>query len=422
MRTERENEVNIGNPKSIPFLDLVSPHAELKSELCQVFETALETGGFVGGPMVENFEREFASYCEAQFCIGVGSGTDALMFALVAAGVKAGDVVVTVPNTFIATAEAISQAGALPDFVDVNEQTYNMDVDKLREYCEKQCQVDQQTGKLINRKLQRPVTAIIPVHLYGQPAHMDTILEIAERYKLIVIEDACQAHGASYRSNRDRKWKKAGSIGHAAAFSFYPGKNLGACGEGGAVTTNDESTARKIRMLRDHGQVQKYYHEVEGYNGRLDAIQAGILSTKLGHLQEWNKKRREAAARYRELFRAADADIVLPSEPVWSKSVYHLFVVRVQNRQDLQRYLAENKIGTGIHYPVPLHLQKAYQGLGYGEGDFPVTERIASELLSLPMFPQITEEQQRRVVEAVLNFAQTTLQTQTAGRYLFAAS
>ncbi len=423
MRTERENEVNSVNPKSIPFLDLVAPHEELKAQLCQVFESALETGGFVGGPSVESFENEFARYCGARYCIGVGSGTDALTFALLAAGVRAGDVVLTVPNTFIATAEAISQAGAQPDFVDVDERTYNMDVEQLREYVETQCYVDQQTGILINRKLRKPVTAIIPVHLYGQPADMDAILAIAERYQLMVIEDACQAHGAAYRSSRDNKWKRIGSIGSAAAFSFYPGKNLGACGEGGAVTTNDERIARKIRMLRDHGQVQKYYHEVEGYNGRLDAIQAGILSVKLKHLHDWNKKRQKAAAHYRELFQAADASLVLPYEPAWAKGVYHLFVVRVQNRQDLQKYLAEAKIGTGIHYPVPLHLQKAYQDLGYAEGDFPVTERVASELLSLPMFPQITEEQQRRVVEAVLNFVvETTSQSQTGRQYLFAAS
>jgi len=411
------------NIKSIPFLDLVSPHMELKAELCEVFQSALETGGFVGGPMVETFESEFAAYCEAKFCVGVGSGTDALTFALLATGLKAGDVVLTVPNTFIATTEAISQAGGTPDFVDINEQTYNMDVDKLAEYLETQCYVDQQSGNLVSRKLQKPVSAVIPVHLYGQPADMDPILALAERYGLTVIEDACQAHGARYHSSRQQRWQTAGSIGRAAAFSFYPGKNLGACGEGGAVTTNDESVARHIRMLRDHGQLQKYYHQLPGYNGRLDAIQAGILNIKLKRLQEWNKKRREAAARYLALFRAAGADVVMPHNPAWAKSVYHLFVIRVQNRQELQKYLSQEKIGTGIHYPVPLHLQNAYQGLGYAEGDFPVAERVASELLSLPMFPQITEEQQRRVVESILNFTnENALQSKRAGRYVFAAS
>lgn len=395
-------------PKSVPFLDLIAPHEELKAELCGVFQTALETGGFVGGPVVLEFEKDFAKYCDTQHCVGVGSGTDALTFALMAAGVQAGDIVVTVPNTFIATTEAISQAGARPDFVDIDEQTYNMDVRKLRDYLEVDCYRDAETGKLINRRLRKPVTAVIPVHLYGQPANMDPIQELAERYDLLVIEDACQAHGASYYSSRDRRWKRAGSIGKAAAFSFYPGKNLGACGEGGAVTTNDEAVARKIRMLRDHGQAQKYYHDVEGYNGRLDAIQAGILQAKLARLEGWNEKRREAAKRYQELFSAADVSLVTPVEPSWAKGVYHLYVVRVQEREELQKYLAAEKIGTGIHYPVPLHLQRAYQALGYKQGDFPVAESVSSELLSLPMFPQITEDQQRRVVDAVLNFATTS--------------
>ena len=327
------------------------------------------------------------------------------MFALLATGVRAGDVVLTVPNTFIATAEAISQAGAVPDFVDINEDTYNVDVDKLAEYLETQCYVDQQTGKLINRKLQKPVTAIIPVHLYGQPADMDPIVALAERYQLIVIEDACQAHGAAYRSNRGQAWKKAGSMGRAAAFSFYPGKNLGACGEGGAVTTSDESIARKIRMLRDHGQTRKYYHEVEGYNGRLDAIQAGILSAKLRHLQQWNDKRRVAAERYRQLFRATDAPLVLPYEPAWSHGVHHLFVVRVQNREDLQKYLADNKIGTGIHYPVPVHQQPAYAGrLASGPSGLGLTERAAPQILSLPIYPQLPDEAVDRVISEIRTF------------------
>lgn len=403
--------------KSVPFLDLVAPHEELKAELCDVFQRALETGGFIGGPAVEEFEKEFARYCDAQYCVGVGSGTDALTFALVAAGVESGDVVVTVPNTFIATAEAISQAGGQPDFVDIDERTYNMDARKLQEYLQTDCYVDLDSGSLINRKLGKKVTAIIPVHLYGQPVDMDAILELADRYGLMVIEDACQAHGANYYSAREQRWKRAGSMGRAAAFSFYPGKNLGACGEGGAVTTNDESLARKIRMLRDHGQSQKYYHDVEGYNGRLDAIQAGILRAKLKRLPEWNEKRREAARRYQELLGAADISLVMPHEPSWAEGVYHLFVVRVQNREELQKYLAGEKIGTGIHYPVPLHQQRAYQHLGFQEGAFPVTERVSSELLSLPMFPQITEEQQRSVVEAISKFVTKAAQP----RYFVAA-
>lgn len=408
------------NPKSIPFLDLVAPHEELKAELCNVFQTALESGGFVGGPVVEGFERDFARYCEAQYCVGVGSGTDALTFALIASGLEAGDIVVTVPNTFIATGEAISQAGGHPDFVDVDERTYNMDVRKLQEYLENNCYVEAGTGALINRKLQKRVAAIIPVHLYGQPADMDAILALAERYKLFVIEDACQAHGASYYSAKDDCWKRAGSMGKAAAFSFYPGKNLGACGEGGAVTTNDESVARKIRMLRDHGQARKYHHDMEGFNGRLDAIQAGILQVKLGRLDDWNQKRREAAARYGEMFGAAAEQMALPVEPSWAEGSYHLYVVRVQDREALQNHLTAEKIGTGIHYPVPLHLQRAYQTLGYQAGDFPVAERVSGELLSLPMFPQITAEQQQRVVQAVLAFVTDSAKA-GAGKYFVAA-
>jgi len=393
--------------KAIPFLDLVAPHAELMDELCATVRTALETAGFIGGPMVQGFEADFAKYCDAQHSIGVANGTDALRFAFIAAGIGNGDVVITVPNTFIATTEAISQAGAHPVFVDIDEQTYNMDPAKLQEYIELECEVDSQTGRLIEKKTGRRVTAVVPVHLYGQMADMDAILELAERYNLIVIEDACQAHGAEYFSKRENRWCKAGSMGKAAAFSFYPGKNLGACGEAGGVTTNDAEIAKKIRMLRDHGQSQKYYHEIEGYNGRLDAIQAGFLRTKLKHLPDWTEKRRTAAARYQEMFGAFDEKINPPYEPSWSKAVYHLFVVRVPNRDELIKHLAAEQIGSGIHYPVPLHLQRAYDSLGYRRGDFPVTERVAAEILSLPMFPQLQEEQQRRVVSEVMSFVAT---------------
>jgi dTDP-4-amino-4,6-dideoxygalactose transaminase len=250
----------------------------------------------------------------------------------------------------------------------------------------------------------RPVGAIVPVHLYGQTADMDPILELAERYGLQVIEDACQAHGAEYLSKRDNRWKKAGSMGRAAAFSFYPGKNLGACGEGGAVTTNDTDLAKKIRMLRDHGQSQKYFHELEGFNGRLDAIQAGILQIKLRHLADWNESRRDAASRYRDLFVEANAGNLPPYEPDWTTSVYHLYVIRVQDRTGLIQHLAQANIGTGIHYPVPLHLQNAYKSLGYKDGDFPVSEAVAAEIVSLPMFPNLRADQQERVVSEVMKF------------------
>jgi dTDP-4-amino-4,6-dideoxygalactose transaminase len=388
----------------IPFLDLAAPHAQLKKELQAVFAEALRTGGFVGGAMVEGFERDFAGFCGTQHCVGVASGTDAVRFALMAAGLRTGAIVVTVPNTFIATTEAITQAGGYPDFVDIDERTYGMDPEKLREYLEVQCRMDQVTGELINRRSGRPIAAVVPVHLYGQPVDMDPILELAARYNLVVIEDACQAHGAEYFSRRASAWKKAGSMGRAAAFSFYPGKNLGACGEGGAVTTTDPELAQNIRMLRDHGQSHKYYHDIEGYNGRLDAIQAGILSVKLRHLAAWNGQRREVARQYNELL-AGVAEVETPEEAAWARAVYHLYVVRVTNRAVLQQQLADEGIGTGIHYPVPLHLQKAYVGLGYKLGDLPVAERVSGEILSLPLFPSLTSEQACRVAERVMAFA-----------------
>lgn len=388
---------------NVPFLDLVTPHLELELELLQVFQKALHTAGFIGGPMVEAFEKAFAAFCDSQYAVGVNSGTDALRFALTACGVKQGDVVVTVPNTFIATTEAISQAGALPEFVDIDEQTYNMSPVKLEAYLDKQCSLDPE-GKLVSRRSGRPVTAILPVHLYGQMADMDPILELAERYGLIVIEDACQAHGAEYFSRKQNRWVKAGSMGRAAAFSFYPGKNLGACGEAGAATTNDISIAQTMKMLRDHGQAKKYYHDMEGYNGRLDAIQAGLLHVKLGHLPQWNESRRERAAEYGRLLQAADCGVKPVCEPSWSKAVYHLYVVRSDDREGLMKHLKDAGVGTAIHYPIPLHLQKAYSNLNYRAGDFPVAERVASEIVSLPMFPQLSAEQQAQVVNAIVSF------------------
>jgi len=383
--------------QNIPFLDLVTPHVELEQELTAVFQQVIRTAGFIGGPMVDGFEKAFAAFCDTKFSVAVNSGTDALRFAIMACGIHPGDVVVTVPHTFIATTEAISQAGALPEFVDIDEQTYNMDPGKLREYLETQCTKDK-SGKLISRRSGHPVTAVVPVHLYGQTADMDAILELADRYGLVVIEDACQAHGAEYFSRKHNRWMKAGSMGRAAAFSFYPGKNLGACGEAGATTTNDEAIAAKVKMLRDHGQAKKYYHDVEGYNGRLDAMQAGFLSAKLKHLPHWNEKRRRSAERYRQFLGNCEG-VILPYEPKWSKAVYHLFVIRVADREQLKDSLAAAGIGTGIHYPIPLHLQKAYATLPYKKGDFPVTERVAAEILSLPMFPGLTEAMQVRVAE-----------------------
>lgn len=388
----------------IPFLDLVSPHVELQEELVSVFTTALRTAGFIGGPMLEAFEKEFAAFCDVQECVGVGSGTDALRFALMAAGVKPGDAVVTVPNTFIATAEAISQAGARPLFVDIDGRTYNMDPARLRLFLETDCAIEPKSGQWVHRKTGQPVTAVVPVHLYGQTADMDPILELAEQFKLVVVEDACQAHGAEYFSKEQNRWRRAGSMGLAAAFSFYPGKNLGACGEAGAVTTNDAEIARKVRMLRDHGQAKKYYHDMEGYNGRLDAIQAGILRVKLKHLAGWNEKRRQAATRYRELLADLAPRVGLPHQPEWARPVWHLYVIRTPNRDGLLAHLAASGIGAGIHYPIPLHRQRAYESLGYATGAFPTTEGVAPDILSLPMFPQLTAEDQSVVVDHVRRF------------------
>jgi len=399
--------ISTNTHNSIPFLDLVTPHVELEQELTDVFRKAIRSAGFIGGPMVEEFEKAFATFCDVSHSVAVSSGTDALRFALMAAGVKPGDVVVTVAHTFIATTEAISQAGALPEFVDIDEQTYNMDPAKLAEYLETQCTVDA-AGSLISRRSGRPVTAVVPVHLYGQMADMDAILELAGRYRLVVVEDACQAHGAEYFSKKHNRWMKAGSMGRAAAFSFYPGKNLGACGEAGAATTNDAGIAKTMKMLRDHGQATKYYHDLEGYNGRLDAIQAGLLHVKLNYLPKWNTQRRERAAEYKRLLESADTALIPPYEPSWSRAVYHLYVVRTADREGLMDHLKKAGIGTGIHYPIPLHLQKAYTSMNYSAGDFPITEKAAAEIVSLPMFPQLTAEQQARVVDEIVAFAGMT--------------
>jgi dTDP-4-amino-4,6-dideoxygalactose transaminase len=392
---------------SVPFLDLVTPHVELESELTGVFQRVLRTAGFIGGPMVEEFENQFAAFCNSAHAVAVGSGTDALRFALIAAGIKPGDVVVTVPNTFIATTEAITQAGAQPEFIDIDERSYNMSPERLRAYLENQCTMSA-AGTLISNRCNRPVTAIVPVHLYGQMADMDAILELAEQYRLVVIEDACQAHGAEYFSRKHNRWYKAGSMGRAAAFSFYPGKNLGACGEGGAITTNDAHIAQTVKMLRDHGQAKKYYHDIEGYNGRLDSVQTGILSVKLKYLPEWNASRRQRAEEYRSLLSTSDGGVQIPYEPTWSRAVYHLYVVSTPDRDGLIAHLNAAGVGTGIHYPIPLHLQRAYEYLGYTIGAFPVAEHSASRIISLPMFPQLTPEQQSYVAHNVAEFVQAT--------------
>jgi len=388
----------------IPFLDLITPHRELEEELVAASRQAIRVAAFIGGPEVEGFEREFAEYCGTKFCVGLASGTDAVRFALMASGVGPGDAVITVAHTFIATVEGISQAGAETELVDIDERTCNMSPQALAAYL-KECRTDQATGRPLGQRTGKPIRAIVPVHLYGQAADMDAILEIAGRYHLVVVEDACQAHGATIGGTR-----RAGSLGKAGAFSFYPGKNLGACGEAGAVTTNDPDVAKYIRMVRDHGQSQKYHHQIEGYNGRLDALQAAFLRIKLRHLGDWNRQRQVAAARYSELLAplAAAGAIVLPYEPSWSGAVYHLYVIRTQDREAVAKALNARGVHTGFHYPVPLHQQECYRSWGYAKGSLPVTELVASQILSLPMFPGLNEQQQERVgaaIEAAVHIA-----------------
>jgi len=372
---------------NVPFVDLKTQYKQIEHEVLPMITEAMANGAFIGGPQVLNFEAEFAAFCDSAYCAGVNSGTDALRFALMAVGVGPGDEVTTVPNTFIATTEAISQVGATPAFVDIDEQTYNLDPKKLEAYLKKRF------APSAMRSASRP-KAVIPVHLYGQPADMDPIVEIARDHNLAVVEDACQAHGALY------KGRKAGSLSTVGCFSFYPGKNLGAYGEGGAIVTQDEETANKIRMLRDHGQAKKYFHDMEGYNGRLDAIQAGVLRIKLKRLSDWNQSRQEHAALYNKLLSDTDG-ITLPFETDFARSVYHLYVILVDDRDGLQKFLGDKGIATGLHYPVPLHLQKAYEHLDYKEGSFPVTEKVAKTLLSLPMFPGITQVEVNAVCAAI---------------------
>ena len=381
----------------VPFLDLKAQYKEIEHEVVPLVTEAMENGMFIGGPHVEGFEKEFAEFCNTQYCIGVNSGTDALRFALMAAGIGPGDEVITVPNTFIATTEAISQVCATPAFVDIDPDTCNMDPAKVTAFLEQNCVFNESTNQLINQSTNRQVRSIIPVHLYGQTADMDPIQEVAQKYNLAVIEDACQAHGAKYKD------KEAGSMAVAGCFSFYPGKNLGAYGEGGAVVTQDEKMAAEICMIRDHGQNKKYFHTMEGYNGRLDAIQAAVLRVKLKRLADWNQSRNDNAASYNELL-ADVPGIEFAKVAEHAESVYHLYVIMVDDRDELQKFLGDKGIATGLHYPLPLHLQKAYEHLGYKEGDFPVTERAAKRLLSLPMYPELTRDQIKYVADSIKEY------------------
>lgn len=365
--------------QEIPLVDLVGHHRPIVEELVTAFRRAVEGAAFVGGPEVAGFEEEFARFVGSPAAVAVNSGTDALRFAYQALGVRPGDEVITVPNTFIATTEALTQAGASIRFVDVDEETLTMD-----------------PGAAAAAVGPRTV-GIVPVHLYGQPADMAPLLELARRYGLWVVEDAAQAHGAAYRG------RAAGTLGSLGAFSFYPGKNLGACGEGGAVVGSEAGHLETIRRLREHGQSRKYFHETEGYNGRMHAIQAAFLRVKLPHLPAWNEGRRRAAARYREAL-AAVPEVCPIAEAAYATHVYHLFVVRAERRDALQAHLTTCRIGTGLHYPLPLHLQHAYQHLGLGRGAFPITETAADQVLSLPMFPELTAAQVEVVADAIRAF------------------
>lgn len=363
----------------VPFLDLKTQYESIKDEIDTAIGQVVEKTAFAGGPFVKKFEEEFADYCGCKHAAGVNSGTSAIWLALTGLGIGKGDEVITVPNTFIATAEAISMSGAKPVFVDINEKTYNMNPD------------------LLEKAITPRTKAVIPVHLYGQMADMDPIMAIASKHGLIVIEDACQAHGAEYKGRR------AGSIGDAGCFSFYPGKNLGAYGEAGAVVTNNLELIEKISRLKDHGQSKKYYHSMVGWNDRMDGIQGAVLSVKLKYLDKWNDARRNNAKLYSDLL--ADIDgIVTPYIADYAKHVFHIYAIRVQNCEDLMNALSEKGIQFGIHYPVPIHLQDAYDFLGLSKGSFPVAENSVKGLLSLPMFPELAKEQIEYVVNEIKKF------------------
>jgi len=360
--------------RKIPFVDIPAQYAKIKPEIQEAISRVLDSANFIMGPEVQLFEQEFATFCQAKHCVGVGNGTDALTLSLKAVGVGHEDLVLTVPNTFIATTEAISRVGAKPVFIDVNQDTLLLDPNQL----------EAKIKQLQEKNL--PVKAVIAVHLYGQPCPMDEINEIACKYALRVIEDAAQAHGAEYKGRR------VGTISDATCFSFYPGKNLGAYGDAGAVVTNNSEVAQAVAMLRDHGRTQKYEHLMEGYNSRLDAIQAAILRVKLKYLAEWTEKRIKNAHHYSESL-ADQSALQLPFTSDLVKQVYHLYVVRAKQRDALQNHLKEAGIATGVHYPIPLHLQPAYKYLGHQVGDFPVTEQASLEILSLPMDAEISPEQ-----------------------------
>lgn len=362
---------------NVPFVDLKAQYNSIKEEIKKEINDVLENTEFVLGRKVEDFEGKFADYCNKKYAVCVNSGTSALHLALVANGFKEGDEVITVPYTFVATVEAILYTGAKPVFVDIDESTYNIDPAR------------------IERAITKKTKAILPVHLYGQPADMDVIIEIAEKYNLKIIEDACQAHGAEYKN-------KKVPVTDIGCFSFYPGKNLGAYGEGGCVVTNDEKIAEKIRFLRNHGQKRRYVHQYIGYNYRMTGFQGAVLGVKLKYLDRWLEMRRKNAALYNKMLE--NTEVVIPKELDYIKHVYHLYVIRTDKRDDLQRYVNSKGIATGLHYPIPLNLQEPYKKIAGNKASYPAAEKNAKEVLSLPMFAELTEEQIKFIAEEIKSF------------------
>jgi dTDP-4-amino-4,6-dideoxygalactose transaminase len=363
----------------IPFLDLKTQYRAIRAEILDAVTATLDSGSYILGPEVEAFEESFAAYCQAKHSIGVNSGTAALQLALEAAGVTAGDEVITVAHTFVATVAAIMYLGARPVLVDIDADSYTLDPTKL------EAAISERTK------------AIMPVHLYGQPADMDPILEIARRHRLVVVEDAAQAHGAEYKSRR------CGSIGDMAGFSFYPGKNLGAYGEGGAITTSSDELSRTLRMLRDWGQETKYHHQILGHNARLEGLQGAILRVKMKHIDTWTEQRRSIAARYEEHL-AGLQNVKVPRTYPDRRHVFHIYAVRVRDRDGFMKFMANEGVGTAIHYPFAVHTLEGYRSMGYRAGDFPVAEQVAAEVVSIPMFPEMTDEMVHGVITAVRKY------------------
>lgn len=364
---------------NVPFLDLKIQYQSIKDEITPAIQNVLESASFVLGRSVADFENEFGREHNVHHCFGVSSGTDGNHMALWGLGIGPGDEVIIPANTFIATAWGATLCGATPVFVDCDRQSYNIDPDEVEE------------------KITSRTKAIVAVHLYGQPADLDPLVDIARRHNVFLVEDCAQSHFAEY------KGKRVGGLSHASSFSFYPGKNLGAYGEGGAVATNDDALARKLKMIRDHGAERKYDHEIEGHNYRMDGIQGAVLGVKLKHLAAWTESRRHHAKRYNELLKDIPS-LVTPKEMSYAKHVYHLYVIRTPHRDQIQKHLEGKGIGTGLHYPVPLHLQKVFTKLGYRRGEFPVTEQLANECLSLPMYPELTEGQLEFVCDSIRSF------------------